>query len=200
MRSFIFSLRAWPVVTCALSFSAQASALEDFVPKLSEYSATVGLNARPKASFSQEQYYQESWLLAGAAHWRVMRPNVRLITRVGFEKFAAMPKNKGQINITTGESHFGFEVGGEYLRLLAVGAALGGKLISKESKLEVGDYVTNQSTDSTWKESLKASTIRAWIGIPMIPDLLKLNLAVQRAFSVPDDENTSFGVEIRYEY
>jgi hypothetical protein len=201
MKNSTEKLGSWIIVSGVLLIAREASAATRFSPKPSAYSATLGLNTRSKAFFSQERYYQESWLIAGALHWPLLRPGVRLMTRVGYEKFSPLPRNKSQIGITSSENRVALEVGVEYLRFVSAGFSSGGMKVSKESKLEVGDYISDQSSDPAWKETFNAPFIKAWIGVPMVPETLLLNLSLQQAFfSKPEDERTSFGVELRYEY
>ncbi|NBW80515.1 hypothetical protein EBR21_02060 [bacterium] len=201
MRNLIGNFHGILFFCCAFFAAGKASAATRFSPKPSAYSATLGLNTRSKAFFSQEYYYQESWLIAGALHWNLAGRGARLMTRLGYEKFAPLPRNKSQIGISFGESRLALEAGFEYQRDLLFGISSGGLKVTKESHLEVGDYITDQSGDRSWQEAFNAPFAKVWIGVPMIPETLLLSLTLQRAFfSKPDDERTNMGVELRYEY
>lgn len=185
---------------CLLSGSSFAeSFFADVQP--TRYSATVGLNFRPKQLYSQEFYLQESLFLRGGLHWPSILLEQDLVVSAGFEKFQSLPRNSKQVGIDIVESRVGLEAGLENHLILPVGTSVGVTRISKTSKLNVGEYVIDDSATKDFSESIVVPSLRFWIGVPLIPEKLQLSAGVQRVFmSRPADERLNYSSEFRIEF
>lgn len=182
----------------ALNSTVRAEQFE-LLPK--RLTAGIGLNFRAKALFSQERYFQESYVVSAGLHWPVRLLASDLLIHGSYEKFTDLPRSESQLGINPKESRLSMDVGIENHTYTPIGASLGVVWIKKQFELNPGSYVLDGSTQSNWQQSLNAPVLRVWTGVPLIPDRLNLNVGIQRVFvTQPADEQFSYGGEFRFEF
>lgn len=178
-------------------FEAQASLLGE-VLQATTYSAAVGLNFRPRSFFSQEKYLQESWVTSLGVNWKDCSPFGACLLRFGFEKPQGLPRNKGQIGIQTAENELFVEAGFENGSLVFVGASFVVIRRWSNSKVVVGDFISNESSELTWSESAIVPSVKGWIGLPLLPQKLEVSLGAQRFFTSSAPAVFQFGTELKF--
>ena len=185
-----------------LAFSDHADAGgvgNSLLPK--RFSAAVGYGVRPRDFFAQERFYQESWLLAGAAHWSCGFAFCEIIARTALRGFAGLPESQGQIDITTTESNVSGELGIESTAFVPVGVSLGLVRSKSERNLKTGGLVADQSSSPRWSEITRAPMFRSWIGVTLFPDQLSLQLAMAHLFAADKlVDKDIYSTELRYEF
>jgi hypothetical protein len=167
----------------------------------SRYTASCGIRFRNKSIFSQENYFQDSWALSSGMHWDLEKWSSEALVKVTYEKFFALPRNKKQPGVDVADYHLGVEAGIENRSLLPVGVAFGAVRVNKNFVVSAGDYVVNQSSSGRWSETRVVPSVETWLGLPLVPDSAQMNLIYRFiALSRPADEESSLGIEFRFEF
>lgn len=167
----------------------------------SSVSAALGMNFRSKQIFSQESYFQDSWLVAFGGHWDLSLWSMQALIRGGFERFQALPRDTKQLGIESTETRLSLEAGFENRFFLPVGASLGIVRVGKSSKLISGEFISDQSTSTTWTDLAFVPSYRVWVGVPLWHNGVQLNACFQQVFvSQPADEKTGYGAELRVQF
>ncbi len=167
----------------------------------SSVSAALGINFRNKQIFSQESYFQDSWLVAVGGHWDLSLWSLQALIRGGFERFQLLPRDTKQLGIETTETRLSLEAGLENRLYLPLGASLGIVRVGKSSKLISGEFISDQSSSTAWSDSAFAPSYRIWVGVPLWRSGAQLNACFQQVFvSQPADEKTGYGAELRVQF
>ncbi|MEN9809275.1 MAG: hypothetical protein RLZZ488_842 [Pseudomonadota bacterium] len=167
----------------------------------SRYNASLGMNFRPTRLYSQEVYLQDSWTVGAGVHWDLEFFKSELLLDFDFEDLQNIPNNRKQIGISTSEFRLSADAGVENTYWLPVGASLGLTSVSKSSELSTGEYVLNETTATRWSENATAPALKFWLGVPLIPKVLQINVRVQKIFlSDVDGGSFNFGTDIRFEF
>ena len=167
----------------------------------SSVSAALGINFRNKQIFSQESFFQDSWLVAVGGHWDLSLWSMQALIRGGYERFQPLPRDTKQLGIETTETRLSLEAGFENRDLFPLGASLGIVRVGKSSKLSSGEFIIDQSSSTAWTDSTFAPSYRIWVGVPLWRSGAQLNASFQQVFvSQPTDEKTGYGAELRMQF
>lgn len=174
--------------------------LTHLLPK--KYSAALGYGLSARPLFGQENVYRESVHVAVSAHWGCyFFEHCSFIFKSGIRDFLRLPGAEYALNVEPSEIRTSVGIGAESALFVPLGLSYEAINANRVYKYKLATQVTNQSEQSAWTESGWKSGIDFWLGIPMYPERVQLNVVVSRILGAQSPEdNIVYSTEFRFEY